>query len=58
VTAPAPAAGSQDGGTPMIALRGLSKAFGSKVALRQVNLSVAQANRSLFSGRTARARPP
>ena len=31
---------TESGETPMIALRGLTKAFGSKVALRGVNLTV------------------
>ena len=39
MTTPAPIQ-AEDGGTPMIALRGLTKAFGSKVALRGVNLTV------------------
>jgi ABC-type multidrug transport system ATPase subunit len=39
MTTPAPAR-AEAGGTPMIALRNLTKAFGSKVALRGVNLTV------------------
>jgi heme exporter protein A len=39
MTTPAPIQ-AEGGGTPMIALRGLTKAFGSKVALRGVNLTV------------------